>query len=85
MNALLLAFLVSSSLTTPAIPAPKPTSDPFPPCAYGEVYRATYFHSSPGGPECGLTYRYCYNTPPPYHEGCTTSYSDVWYAQCYCP
>ena len=38
------------------------------------------------GPQCGTTYQYCYASNPPYHEGCTTSYYDVWYpSRCYCP
>ena len=85
MKTLLLALLASGPLMTPASPDPKPTLESFPPCAYGEVYKATYYYQSQGGPECGLTYQYCYNSPPRYHEGCTTSYYDLWYAQCYCP
>lgn len=85
MKTLLLAFLISSPLRTPATPNLKTTVDgTFPLCAYGQVYRATYFRSSQNGPECGLTYMYCFNDPPKYHEGCTTSYSTVWYAQCLC-
>ena len=85
MNTLLLAVLLSSPLTTPASPDPSMTSKSWPPCGYNEVYKATYFYQSPGGPECGLTYQYCYASTPRYHEGCTTSYYDVWYNQCYCP
>jgi len=82
MKLLLLAILLPLvSLASPA----STTLESFPPCGYNEVYRATYYYQSPGGPECGLTYRYCYASTPPYHEGCTTSYYDVWYAQCYCP
>lgn len=84
MKSLLLAFLLSGPLTTPATPDPKLASE-FPPCGYNEVYRATYYYQYPGGPECGLRYQYCYASTPPYQEGCTTSYYDVWYNQCYCP
>jgi hypothetical protein len=85
MKALLLVLLISSPLMTPATPVPRTISDgTFPLCAYGQVYRATYFRSSPSGPECGLTYMYCFNDVPSYHEGCTTSYRSVWYAQCLC-
>lgn len=82
MNSLLLAFLVSYSLMTPANPAS--TQKLFPPCSHNQVYKAIYYYQYPGGPECGLTYQYCYTSPPRYHEGCTTSYYDEWYAQCYC-
>ncbi len=85
MKTLLLAFLVSGPLMTPASPDLKTTDESFPPCGYNEVYRATYYYQSSSGPECGLTYQYCYASTPKYHEGCTTSYYDVWYAQCYCP
>jgi hypothetical protein len=88
MKTLLLTFLISGPLMTPASPNPKPTLETFPPCGYDEVYKATYYYQSPGGPECGLTYQYCYTSPPSppkYHEGCRTSYYDEWYAQCYCP
>jgi hypothetical protein len=85
VNILLLAFLLSSPLMTPANPDPK-DSKLFPPCGQNEVYKAIYYYSSPGGPQCGLTYQYCYvSSPPRYHEGCKTPYYDEWYAQCYCP
>jgi hypothetical protein len=83
MKTLLLAFLIGSPFMTPPKPETKTSWDV--PCGYGEVYRATYYYQSPGGAECGLTYQYCYTSPPPYHEGCTTSYYNQWYAQCYCP
>lgn len=84
MKTLLLAFLLSGPLMTPANPEPKTTG----PCGYNEVYKATYYYQSPGGTECGLTYQYCYTSPPSpprYQEGCKTAYYDEWYAQCYCP
>lgn len=86
MKTLLLAFLLSGPFMTPAGQDPKMASEnPWEvPCGYNEVYRATYYYQYPGGPECGLRYQYCYSTPP-YQEGCTTSYYDVWYAGCYCP
>jgi hypothetical protein len=85
VKTLLLVFLLSGPLMTPASPNPKATSEDLPPCEYGEVYKATYYYQSLGGPECGLTYQYCYASNPRYHEGCTTSYYDQSYAQCYCP
>lgn len=82
MKALLLALLVSSPLMTPVNPEPKTT---WLPCETDQVYKAIYYYQYPGGPECGLTYQYCYvSSPPRYHEGCTTSYYTEWYAQCYC-
>lgn len=69
-----------------AIGAPVPDPRTHLPCGTNEVYKATYYYQYPGGPECGLTYQYCYvSSPPRYHEGCTTSYYDEWYADCYCP
>jgi hypothetical protein len=86
MKTLLLAFLISGSLMTPANQVPQPTWETFPPCGTNQVYKAIYYYNSPGGSECGLTYQYCYvSSPPRYHEGCTTAYYDEWYAQCYCP
>jgi hypothetical protein len=76
---------VLAVFASPPHPDPKLTWDSFPPCGANQVYKATYYYGSPGGAECGLTYQYCYISPPPYHEGCTTSYYDEWYAQCYCP
>jgi hypothetical protein len=85
MKILLLAFLASGPLLTPANTVPKPALKSFSACAADDVYKATYYYQSPGGPECGLTYQYCYTSPPRYHEGCTTSYFDEWYASCSCP
>jgi hypothetical protein len=86
MKTLLLTLLVSGSLVTPESPTPQPASEFLRPCEYGEVYRATSYYQYQGGPQCGTTYQYCYSSNPPYHEGCTTSYYDVWYpSQCYCP
>lgn len=86
MKPLLLAFLLGNPLATPVSPEPKAGGEEsFPPCGYGEVYKATYYYQSSGGAECGLTYQYCYASNPPYHEGCTTSYFDTWYNSCYCP
>lgn len=83
MKTLLLACLLSSPLATPASLEPELISELHLPCGYDEVYRATYYYEYPGGPECGLKYQYC--SKPPYQEGCTTPYYEVWYAQCYCP
>lgn len=86
MKTLLLVFLASGPLMTPASPDPKMTSDyEFGRmCEYNEVYRATYYNQYPGGPECGLTYMYCWGDTYNYHEGCTTSYYTRWYNDCQC-
>jgi len=86
MRILLLTLAVSASLVALDSPNPLTASEFLRPCEYGEVYRATSYYQYQGGPQCGTTFRYCYASNPPYHEGCTTGYYDVWYpSQCYCP
>jgi hypothetical protein len=84
MNSLLVALLLSGPLVSPAA-LPNPELKSWGPCGQNDVYKATYFYQYPGGPECGLTFQYCYvSSPPRYHEGCTTAYYDEWYNSCYC-
>lgn len=61
-----------------------PAEAHWPTCGYNEVYRATYYYEYPGGPECGLTYMYCWGDVTSYHEGCQTAYYDQWYNSCQC-
>lgn len=76
------AALILTGLTIPASAFPDEAY--WWPCGYNEVYRATYYYEYPGGPECGLTYMYCWGDVSSYHEGCQTAYYDQWYNSCQC-